>query len=156
MRIIRVQAENGLANTKLKEVEKLMKRLGIVAGILLAALLAFGGITVGAQQANQNGSIRIKSDEAGFADMAKISIDSAVSAALTKVPGKAVRAELQNENGFLVYGVEIAKADHQFVDVKVDAGNGKVLKIDQDPPDKGGRENESGGDSDRGHEEKDR
>jgi hypothetical protein len=133
-----------------------MKRLSIVSGILLAALLVFGGINVSAQQPNQKGSIRIKCDEAGFAEMAKISIDSAIHAALNEVPGKAVRAELENEDGFLVYGVEIAKADHQFVDVKVDAGNGKVLKIDQDQADKEGHENERGGDSDRGHEDKDR
>jgi uncharacterized membrane protein YkoI len=82
--------------------------------------------------------------------MAKMSIDNAINAALKEVPGKAVRAELENEDGFLVYGVEIAKTDHQFVDVKVDAGNGKVLKIDQDQADKEGHERE---DSDRGHKE---
>lgn len=128
-----------------------MKRLSIVTVILLAALLAFGGMNVNAQQANQTGSIRIKSDEAGFAEMAKISMGSAINAALKEVPGKAVRAELENEDGFLVYGVEIAKNDHQFADVQVDAGNGKVLKIDQDQADKEGHERE---DSDRGHEER--
>jgi uncharacterized membrane protein YkoI len=128
-----------------------MKRLSTVTVILLAALLAFGGMNVSAQQANQTGSIRIKNEEAGFAEMAKISMGSAINAALQEVPGKAVRAELENEDGFLVYGVEIAKNDHQFVDVKVDAGNGKVLKIDQDQADKEGHERE---DSDRGHPER--
>ncbi|MCL4492213.1 MAG: PepSY domain-containing protein [Nitrospirae bacterium] len=38
-----------------------------------------------------------------------------------------LRVELANENGYLVYRVEIVKADHQIVDVKVDAGNGVVI-----------------------------
>jgi uncharacterized membrane protein YkoI len=127
-----------------------MKRLSIITVILLAALLAFGGITVSAQQANQKGSIRIKSDEAGFTEMAKISIDSAINAALKEVPGKVLRAELEDENGYLVYGIEIAKTDHQIVDVKVDAGNGTILKTDTDQADKEGHERE---DTDRGHED---
>jgi uncharacterized membrane protein YkoI len=130
-----------------------MKRLSIVTVVLLAALLAFGGITVSAQQVKQKGSIRIESDEAGFAKMAKISMDSAINAALKEVPGKVLRAELEDENGYLVYGVEIAKADHQIVDVKVDAGNGTILKTDTDQADKEHHERE---DSDRGHEEGER
>jgi uncharacterized membrane protein YkoI len=132
-------------------VKKIMKKLSIVTIILLAALMSFGGITVSAQQANQKGSIRIQSEEARFAEMAKISMDSAINAALKEVPGKVLRAELEEQDGYLVYGVEIAKADHQIVDVKVDAGNGKVLKIDQDQADKEGHERE---DADRGHEDR--
>ncbi len=128
-----------------------MKRLSIVTVILLAALLAFGGKIVSAQQANLKGSIRINCDEAGFAEMAKISMDNAINAALKEVPGKVLRTELENEDGYLVYGVEIAKADHQIVDVKVDAGNGKILKTDLDHEDKEHHERE---DSDRGHEER--
>jgi uncharacterized membrane protein YkoI len=85
-----------------------------------------------------------------LAEMAKISLDSAVSEALKAVPGKVLKIELENENGYLVYGVEIAKLDHQVADVKVDAGNGKVLKIDADQNNHEGHEGE---DSGNGHEE---
>ncbi len=51
-----------------------MKRLRIVFTIFLAALIVFGEIAANAQQANRPGSIRIQSNEARFADMAKISI----------------------------------------------------------------------------------
>jgi ABC-type glycerol-3-phosphate transport system substrate-binding protein len=128
-----------------------MKRLSIVTVILLAALMAFGGISVSAQQAYQKGSIRIKSDEAGFAEMAKISMDSAINAALKEAPGNVLTADLENEDGYLVYEIEIAKADHQIVDVKVDAGNGMILKVDHDQKD---NEDHEGEDSDRGHEER--
>jgi uncharacterized membrane protein YkoI len=126
-----------------------MKRWIPVIGVALAALLTTGVALMSAQPASQKGSIQINNkDEAQVADMAKISLDSAMNEALKQVQGKVVRVELENENGYLVYGVEIAKPDHQVVDVKVDAGNGKILKIDQDT-----KEGHEGEDSDSGHEE---
>jgi uncharacterized membrane protein YkoI len=127
-----------------------MKRMTtIISGVVMAALVAVGGVS--AQQAKHTGSIEVKNDdEAGFAEVANISLDSAINSALKQVPGKVVKAELENEDGYLVYGVEIAKTDHQMADVKVDAGSGKVLKIEADQKDNEGRE---GKDSDSGHEE---
>jgi|AntAceMinimDraft_9_1070365.scaffolds.fasta_scaffold01463_11 uncharacterized membrane protein YkoI len=82
--------------------------------------IVFSGIEVKAQEANRQGSIRMESDEARFADMAKISISSAINAASKQFPGKVLTAELENENGYLVYGVKIATPDRQIMDVKVD------------------------------------
>jgi len=130
-----------------------MKRLAIITGVFLVSLFAFGGMALSTQQANQTGSIQInKTDEAGFAQMAKIPMNSAINAALKQVPGKVLRAELENENGYLVYGVEIAKADNQVVDVKVDAGNGRILKVDKDQKDGEAREREG---NDNDHERED-
>jgi uncharacterized membrane protein YkoI len=130
-----------------------MKRImTVIGGVVLTALIAIGGAH--ARQTNHTGSIQVKNDEeAGFAEMAKISLDSAVNAALKAVPGKVLKAELGNENGYLVYGVEIVKTDHQIAEVKVDAGNGKVLKVETDQKDNEGNEGE---DSDNGHEEGER
>ena len=129
-----------------------MKRPGIITGVLLASFLAFGGMALSAQQADQTGSIQIRTDEAGFAQIAKIPMNSAINAALKQIPGKVLRAELENENGYLVYGVEIVKADQQIVDVKVDAGNGRILRTDKDRHDTEGREREK---NDNGHERED-
>jgi uncharacterized membrane protein YkoI len=79
------------------------------------------------------GSVPVKGDdEATLAGMAKIPTDSAVSEALKMVPGKVVKVELENEDGYLVYGVEIAKAHRQVADVKADSENRRVLKIGTD------------------------
>ena len=128
-----------------------MKRLGIITGVLLVSLFAFGGMALGAGQADQAGSIQIKNDEAGFAQMAKIPMNSAINAALKQVPGRVLRAELENENGYLVYGVEIVKTDQQIVDVKIDAGNGRILRTDKDKQDTEDRERE-GNDNDHERE----
>lgn len=124
------------------------KTMTAISGVFLTALIIIGAVS--AQQTNPTGSIKVQNEEVGFAEMAKISLDSAVNAALKAAPGKVVKAELENENGYLVYGVEIAKADRQIVDVKVDAGNGKVLKIETDQKDSEGNEGE---DSDNDHKE---
>lgn len=121
----------------------------IIIGVVLAALLTTGVALLSAKSSNQEGSIQINNkDEAQVAGMAKISMDSAMNEALKLVQGKVLQVELENENGYLVYGVKITKADNQIVDVKVDAGNGKIVKIDH-----GNDECHEREDSDNGHEE---
>jgi uncharacterized membrane protein YkoI len=61
--------------------------------------------------------------------LAKITPDQARQAALGAVPGTASTPVLEDENGNVVYGVEIQTASGT-VDVKVDAGNGTVLSQD--------------------------
>ncbi len=121
-----------------------MTKFGVVIGVVLAALLSIG-VALKAQQANPTGSIQINNkDEAEVVGMAKISMDSAMNEVLKQVQGKALRVELENENGYLVYGVEIAKPDHQIVDVKIDAGNGTVLKVEPEQKDKEDQEGKDG------------
>lgn len=64
--------------------------------------------------------------------LATVTADEATAAALSAIPGTAGSAELENENGYVVYGVEITATDGTVTDVKVDAGNGTVLAQDTD------------------------
>jgi len=69
-------------------------------------------------------------EEAALQDKALITAADAESAALASNPGASVvKTELDNENGALVYSVELDSG----VDVKVDAGNGQVLFADSSP-----------------------
>lgn len=68
---------------------------------------------------------------------AKITPKNAENAALTEVPGKVIKVSLDNENGYVVYSVEIS-TNAGVKDVKVDAGTGQVLYID------GGNDHEGG------------
>jgi uncharacterized membrane protein YkoI len=66
-------------------------------------------------------------EAAALAGQAKISLDQAKAAALAANPGASVvKAELDNENGALVYSVELSNGS----DVKVDAGNAAILHTD--------------------------
>jgi uncharacterized membrane protein YkoI len=66
-------------------------------------------------------------ESAALAGQATISSDQAQAAALAANPGATVvKVELDNENGTLVYSVELSNGS----DVKVDAGNGAILYMD--------------------------
>jgi uncharacterized membrane protein YkoI len=70
------------------------------------------------------------SEAARYQSLARITADQARTAALATVPGTATSVELENEDGNLVYGVSVKTATGES-DVKVDAGNGKVLHVEQ-------------------------
>ena len=79
----------------------------------------------------------VSTNDAAPIESARVSMDSAVSAAERHVQGKAVRAEYEKQkDGGWVYDVEVKAAGKVF-DVKVDAEKGTVLastedKIDSD------------------------
>jgi uncharacterized membrane protein YkoI len=64
-------------------------------------------------------------ESANLQSLAKISPQQAQQAAEKVIGGKASQVELENEDGNLVYSVIIGQKD-----VKVDAGNGKILYTD--------------------------
>jgi hypothetical protein len=94
------------------------------------------------------GSIRLPNEanqEAAQADLASITAEQAVATAKSSPQGsggKLLRVELQNEDGFLVYNVELASADKKVHEIKVDAGDGSILRIDVDSADDRETENE--------------
>ena len=84
----------------------------------------------------QDGTIRLAhQSEADFTALAQITFVQAVQKALDAVKGEVLKTELENETGFLVYSVEIVTADKSIMDVKVDAGSGKVLAMERDTND---------------------
>jgi uncharacterized membrane protein YkoI len=66
--------------------------------------------------------------------LARITPEQASAAALAQVPGTVKKVELENEDGNVVYGVEIKTADGES-DVKVDAGDSRVLHVEKDGED---------------------
>lgn len=66
--------------------------------------------------------------------LARITPEQARDAALAQVPGTIKKVELENEDGNVVYGVEV-KTKSGERDVKVDAGDGRVLYVEKDEED---------------------
>jgi uncharacterized membrane protein YkoI len=66
--------------------------------------------------------------------LARITPEQASAAALAQVPGTVKKVELENDDGNVVYGVEIKTANGES-DVKVDAGDGRVLHVEKDGED---------------------
>ena len=109
----------------------------------LIGLVGIGGLAKAARaiplQANQPSAIEVADRETSEAKdnqmgatqstklstLAKITPQQAQQAAEATVAGKATSVKLENENGNLVYSVEIAQKE-----VIVDAGNGRVLSTE--------------------------
>jgi uncharacterized membrane protein YkoI len=142
---------------KTKRFTKVMGALGLAAGLALGAAGIAAAATgtssspsatpttaqseTAPDQQNQqdptlNGSVQAsdpagsgESSDAALQPLAKITPEQAKQAALAAVPGTVNKVTLENENGSVVYGVEIT-AGGTVTDVKVDAGTGKVLAQD--------------------------
>lgn len=89
-----------------------------------------------AQDPNLNGSIQFPEDESAseadeaktLGDLAKVSSADAEKAALAAVPGGTVLGSaLENDNGSVIYEVDMTDTNGKSIEVKVDAGNGAVL-----------------------------
>jgi uncharacterized membrane protein YkoI len=124
-----------------------------VLGVLTAAFL-LGSVSLGAAFAQtqtaptpaaqsqtapaakeKKGEANEQAESAALASQAKITVDQAKSAALAQFPGGTVKqTELEDENGTIVYGVELTDSAGKSQDVKVDATSGKVLKVEADGP----------------------
>jgi uncharacterized membrane protein YkoI len=66
-------------------------------------------------------------EQAVLTALATVTAAQAEQSALAAVPGTVSETDLDNENGFVVYSVEINGADGTVTEVTVDAGNGSVL-----------------------------
>lgn len=76
-------------------------------------------------------------DDAALSLKAKISKDDAINAAKTAYPEYSVKnADLGDENGNLIYEVKMSDKAGAILEVKVDAGNAKILAADKDTEEK--------------------
>ncbi len=66
-------------------------------------------------------------EEAALAQFATVDPAAATAAATAAVPGTAGTATLDEEDGFVVYEVDVTQADGSVVEVTVDAGDATVL-----------------------------
>lgn len=87
-----------------------------------------------------------EADEAvALASQATLTADEAIASAVAANPGSgAVKTELDNENGALVYSVELDNG----LDVKVDAASGAVLNTEQAGSDEQAETADQAGDTD--------
>lgn len=93
--------------------------LVIASAFVLVAATGGGRIFIGDNE-----------DDNGIATP-NITADEATAIALNAVSGDVISVELENEDGYLVYGIHIQNAEGTW-DVKVDAGTGDLLKTEID------------------------
>lgn len=72
--------------------------------------------------------------KAEYPALAKVSCMEAIKVATDLISGKVIECKLEDEDGFLVYGVEIMSKDNTMIEVQVDAGSGRALASEEDRP----------------------
>ena len=83
-------------------------------------------------------------DQVTLAKQAKITEAESKTIALKQVPGTVTDVELEDEDGTVVYGVEVQAKDGSKQDVKVNAQTGKIVKVDNgDENGKGQEQNDN-------------
>ena len=98
------------------------------AAIILSLALVGTSLAKKDEKEITGGSIKLaKHTEAQLPALAQISLSQAIQSATGAIEGQVLQAGLENENGFLVYAIEVASQDKTVTEVIVDAGNGKVL-----------------------------
>ncbi|MGD6754482.1 PepSY domain-containing protein [Streptomyces sp. BH105] len=119
------------------------RRTTVISAIAVVALLGGGTATAVAvgnddgssKSAASKSSVQVKDDdgvsdnqeEANEAKGAKVSAQDAIAAALKHTPGTAVGADLDSDDGRLVWEVDVIGSGDKWQHVDVDPGNGKVL-----------------------------
>jgi uncharacterized membrane protein YkoI len=136
----------------------------VLAGLAAVVALPLAGSLVMAQQQKTEDadkaqeptyscSIKVPqgTKDQDLATLAKIPLPRATQMAQAAVSGMVKQSGLENENGCLVYSVDIQSADGKFHDVKVDAGTGAV--VHQETSAKQGTEREGPGEVENGKED---
>lgn len=118
------------------------KLLRTLSALSCTAALALGSATaVQAADAKEapKGSIRPSGEvkPADLPGLAKITFKQALQAALEKSPGSVIKAELEVEDGNLMYSFEVVGADQKITEVEIDAGNGQVLDTEDESAEAG-------------------
>lgn len=116
----------------MKTLVSVLAALGLLVSVPVVAVSAAQKEKVVRETTAPRGSIRPKGKPSATerAALAKINFQTAVSAALAAVPGKVIYGELEVEEGNLQYDFEIITPNRKVRDVAIDAGDGRVLNIE--------------------------
>ncbi|MFH8473222.1 PepSY domain-containing protein [Streptomyces sp. NPDC018000] len=102
-----------------------MKRKIVIAAVTTAVLVGGGATAVAFADDDSHDNDTRSSAASG--STARVGVEDAVAAAVKAVPGTVTEAELEDEDGGLVWEVDVYGSDKAWHDVTVDAGDGKVL-----------------------------
>ena len=72
------------------------------------------------------------SDSAKLVQDAAIKIDQAMKIALADMPGKIIEAEIEKDDGVVVWEIEIVNNQNQIYEYEIDANNGAILENKRD------------------------
>lgn len=125
----------------MKRTVKILSAVTLVSALAAGTAFATGAIKLPDEV--KSASIKLPrgvESQAGFAKFAKVTQPQAEAAALAVQPGQVVKAKLDDEDGYLVWQIDVKHAGG-VTEIAVDAGNAKALaaETEEDDDDHGKR-----------------
>lgn len=125
-----------------------MKRaVKILSAVTIASVLAAGTVfatgTIKLPNEVKSSSIKLPrgvESQAEFARHAKVTQQEAEAAALAVMPGQVVKAKLDDEDGYLVWQIDVKHAKGT-TEIAIDAGNARALAAEDEDDDDHGSTN---------------
>lgn len=118
----------------MKRTTRTLTILSLVAALGTGAAFATGAVKFPDEVKTSSIQLPRGVKKAQLATYAKIDQRQAEAAALAALPGEVVKAKLDNEEGYLVWQIDIKHAQG-VTEVAVDAGNGQVLAMEHEEDD---------------------
>lgn len=116
-----------------------MKRKIVIATVTAAVLVGGGAATAVALAGSDSTGGTNGTSGTASRDSARVTVGDAAGAAVRAVPGTVTEAELDEEDGRLVWELDVYGSDRAWHDVTVDPGSGKVTGEHVDIDDDGDR-----------------
>ncbi len=101
-----------------------ISKKALTAGI---AVIVIAGASVVGFASHRNHDHR-DHDSANLIQEASISMNQAIEIALAEVPGKVVEAELEREDGAVIWEIEVVDSQNQMFEFEIDASSGDILE----------------------------
>lgn len=119
----------------MKRTAKILSAVTIVASLAAGTAFATGAFKLPDEV--KSSSIKLPrgvESQAEFAQHATVTQQQAESAALAVMPGQVVKSKLDDEDGYLVWQIDVKHAKGT-TEIAVDAGNSKVLAAEAEEDD---------------------
>ena len=120
-----------------KEISKKAKKF-IFPAVATAFIIGGGFSYVAYAQTVEENQI-----QAELAKQAKVTEEAAIKIALEQIPGTVEEVELEDENGTIVYEIEIRAEDGTEQEVEIDATTGEVVKVEAEDDEEEGDDEQS-------------
>ncbi len=123
----------------MKRTAKILTAVTLVSALAAGTAFATGAIKLPDEV--KTSSIKVPEGletQAEFAKHAKVTQQEAEAAALAVMPGQVVKAKLDDEDGYLVWQIDIKHAKG-VTEVAVDAGNAKPMAMEAEDDDDHGK-----------------
>ncbi|MFN3544630.1 MAG: PepSY domain-containing protein [Thiobacillus sp.] len=119
----------------MKRTAKILTAVTLVSALAAGTAFATGAIKLPGEV--KTSSIKLPEGvetQAEFARHAKVTQQEAEAAALAVMPGQVVKAKLDDEDGYLVWQIDVKHA-RGVTEIAVDAGNAKPLAMEAEEDD---------------------